>query len=71
MSKVLTDVCRRWSNSQRYYPAVLIERLVKPRVTDYRDAKGNAKYLIDSAYTMFAQAYAIWIDPDDSRTQRQ
>jgi HEPN domain-containing protein len=65
MGTLLTEVCRRWSNSQRYYPSSLIERVVKPRVRDHRDAKGNAKYLVDSAYTMYAQAYTIWVNPDD------
>jgi HEPN domain-containing protein len=68
---ILTELSLRWSNSQRYYPGVLIERLVKPNVKSYRDAKGNAKYVIDAAYELFAEANAVWIDPDDlERAQR-
>jgi hypothetical protein len=65
ISKLLTDVTIRWNNSQRYYPTALTERLVKPHVTGYRDAKGNAKYLVDAAYNIFGIGFTMWINPDD------
>ncbi len=59
VGRILTDVMIRWNNGQRYYPTVLTERLIKPRVETYRDAKGNANFLVEAAYDIFKQAFAL------------
>lgn len=65
IGRLLSDISVRWNNSQRYYPSALTERLVKGKVRNFRDAKGNAKFLVDCAYELYSQALVVWRNPDD------